>query len=198
MAIHRYERHTNKKSRNYWTQDEFNKFLDTVNDRLDLRLAFVVSYWTGIRIGELLALTYQDINLEDKTISVNKSYQRLNGKGVLTSPKTSNSVRMITMPDFLVEEFREYYGQLNETMESKRVFKLEKSDLEHYMAYAIEKSGVNRISIYELRHSHKNMLVSIGADPQEIARHLGYSSPIPFVITESKLAGLLDKKHGEV
>lgn len=66
------------------------------------------------------------------------------------------------------------------------------------MAYGIEKSGVNRISIYELRHSHKNMLVSIGADPQEIARHLGYSSPIPFVITESKLAGLLDKKHGEV
>lgn len=94
MAIHRYERHNNKKSRNYWTQDEFNKFLDTVNDRLDLRLAFVVSYWTGIRIGELLALTYQDINLEDKTISVNKSYQRLNGKGVLTSPKTSNSVRI--------------------------------------------------------------------------------------------------------
>lgn len=44
MAIHRYERHNNKKSRNYWTQDEFNKFLDTVNDRLDLRLAFVVSY----------------------------------------------------------------------------------------------------------------------------------------------------------
>ena len=194
MAIHRYERHNNKKSRNSWTQDEFNKFLDTVNDRLDLRLAFVVSYWTGIRIGELLALTYQDINLEDKTISVNKSYQRLNG---ITSPKTLNSVRMITMPDFLVEEFREYYSLLNETMESKRVFKLEKSDLEHYMAYGIEKSGVNRISIYELRHSHKNMLVSIGADPQEIARHLGYSSPIPFVITESKLAGLLDKKHGE-
>lgn len=52
MAIHRYERHNNKKSRNYWTQDEFNKFLDTVNDRLDLRLAFVVSYWTGIRIGD--------------------------------------------------------------------------------------------------------------------------------------------------
>lgn len=197
MAIHRYERHNDKITRNYWTQDEFNKFLETVNGRSDLRLAFVVSYWTSIRIGELLALTYQDINLEDKTISVNKSYQRLNGKGVITPPKTSNSVRMITMPDFLVEEFREYYNQLNETVESKRVFKLEKSDLEHYMAYGIEKSGVNRIRLYELRYSHKNMLVSIGADPQEIARHLGYSSTIPFAITESKLAKLLDKKHGE-
>lgn len=197
MAINRYEKHNNKKSRNSWTQDEFNKFLDTVNDRLDLRLAFVVSYWTGIRIGELLALTYRDINLEDKTISVNKSYQRLNGKGVITPPKTSNSVRMITMPDFLVEEFQEYYNQLNETVKSKRVFKLEKSDLEHYMAYGIEKSGVNRICFYDLRHSHKNMLASIRADPKEIARHLGYSSPISFVITENKLAELLDKKHGE-
>lgn len=62
MAIHRYERHNNKKSRNYWTQDEFNKFLDTVNDRLDLRLAFVVSYWTGIRI-QILFHMLQTINL---------------------------------------------------------------------------------------------------------------------------------------
>ena len=42
-------------------------------------MAFLLLYWTGMRIGEL-ALTYNDINLEEKTISINKSYQRLKGR----------------------------------------------------------------------------------------------------------------------
>ena len=56
--------------------------------------------------AELLALTYNDINLEEKTISINKSYQRLKGKDMITQPKTPKSIRVITMPDFLAEELR--------------------------------------------------------------------------------------------
>ena len=61
-------------------QEEFNVFLETVSDKPETRKAFLLLYWTGMRIGELLALTYNDINLEEKTISINKSYQRLKGK----------------------------------------------------------------------------------------------------------------------
>lgn len=61
-------------------------------------MAFLLLYWTGMRIGELLALTYDDINLEEKTISITKSYQRLKGKDVITQPKTPKSIRIITMP----------------------------------------------------------------------------------------------------
>ena len=75
-------------------------------------MAFLLLYWTGMRIGELLALTYNDINLEEKTISINKSYQRLKGKDMITQPKTPKSIRVITMPDFLAEEFREYCSHL--------------------------------------------------------------------------------------
>jgi len=89
--------------KDFWMQDEFNEFLKTVEDKPDARLAFLVLYWTGMRIGELLALTYYDVNLEEKTISINKSYQRLKGKDVITQPKTPKSIRVITMPDFLVE-----------------------------------------------------------------------------------------------
>ena len=70
--------------KDFWMQDEFNEFLKTVEDKPDARLAFLVLYWTGMRIGELLALTYYDVNLEEKTISINKSYQRLKGKDVNT------------------------------------------------------------------------------------------------------------------
>ena len=66
--------------KDFWMQEEFNVFLETVSDKPETRMAFLLLYWTGMRIGELLALTYNDINLEEKTISINKSYQRLKGK----------------------------------------------------------------------------------------------------------------------
>ncbi len=75
-----------------------------------------------MRIGELLALTYNDINLEEKTISINKSYQRLKGKDMITQPKTPKSIRVITMPDFLAEEFREYCSHLYGIMKKERLF----------------------------------------------------------------------------
>ena len=58
MAIHRYERHNNKKVGITGHRMSLINYLDTVNDRLDYDCV-VVSYWTGIRIGELLALTYR-------------------------------------------------------------------------------------------------------------------------------------------
>lgn len=106
--------------KDFWMQEEFNDFLETVSDKAETRMAFLLLYWTGMRIGELLALTYDDINLEEKTISITKSYQRLKGKDVITQPKTPKSVRIITMPDFLADEFREYCSHLYGIMKNER------------------------------------------------------------------------------
>ena len=160
--------------KDFWMQDEFNEFLETVEDKPDARLAFLVLYWTGMRIGELLALTYHDVDLEEKTISINKSYQRLKGKDVITQPKTPKSIRVITY-------------------------------MEHNLINGIKESGVKKIRLHDLRHSHASMLVDMGVAPLEIAERLGhekvettlntYSHLYPS--TQSKLAGLLDKKHEE-
>ena len=71
----------------FWTKQEFKQFLVTVENKPETKMAFLLLYWTGMRIGELLAITYNDIDLEKRTISVNKSYQRiynlyLDGKSV--------------------------------------------------------------------------------------------------------------------
>ena len=58
-------------------------------------MAFLLLYWTGMRIGELLALTYEDIDLEKRIISISKSYQRLDGKDVITPPKTWVTLRNV-------------------------------------------------------------------------------------------------------
>ena len=140
--------------KDFWMQEEFNAFLETVSDKPETRMAFLLLYWTGMRIGELLALTYNDINLEEKTISINKSYQRLKGKDMIMQPKTPKSIRVITMPDFLAEEFREYCSHLYGIMKKERLFRFTKSHMEHCMATGIERSGVKRIRLHDLRHSH--------------------------------------------
>ena len=140
--------------KDFWLQEEFNDFLETVSDKPETRMAFLLLYWTGMRIGELLALTYNDINLEEKTISINKSYQRLKGKDMITQPKTPKSIRVITMPDFLAEEFREYCSHLYGIMKKERLFRFTKSHMEHCMAAGIERSGVKRIRLHDLRHPY--------------------------------------------
>ena len=75
----------------FWTIDEFRQFVDCVMDKRQSYMSFMILYWTGMRLGELLALTPADIDLEKHTISITKSYQRLGKKDVVTPPKTPKS-----------------------------------------------------------------------------------------------------------
>ncbi len=75
----------------FWTQEEYQAFIEQVADKPISYYAFEILYWTGIREGELLALTPADFDFTKKTLRINKSYQRLEGKDVITGPKTPKS-----------------------------------------------------------------------------------------------------------
>ena len=92
----------------FWTKDEYLKFADAMMDKPLSYYAFEMLYWCGIREGELLALTPTDFDFEAGTVSINKSYQRLKGKDVITTPKTKKSNRVIKMPKFLCGEMEDY------------------------------------------------------------------------------------------
>lgn len=190
-------------AKDFWREEEFYTFLAAVEGRPETRIAFLILYWTGMRIGELLALTYGDINLEKRIISVTKSYQRIDRKDVITPPKTPKSIREITIPEFLAKELEEYCSHLYGIMKNERMFHFTKSHMEHALVSAIERSGVKRIRLHDLRHSHASMLVDMGVAPLEIAERLGhekvettlntYSHLYP--ATQNKIAGLLDQNH---
>ena len=107
-----------------------------------------------MRIGELLALTYEDIDLEKRCITINKSYQRLNGKDMITPPKTPKSNRKISIPSFLVEELKEYCSMLYGITANERMFRFTKSLMEHEMVRGIKATGVRRIRLHDLRHPY--------------------------------------------
>ncbi|MFQ9894214.1 MAG: Arm DNA-binding domain-containing protein, partial [Emergencia sp.] len=99
-----------RKEMKFWTKDEYKKFADEMMDKPVSYYAFEVLYWCGIREGELLALTPADFDFVKGTLTINKSYQRLKGRDVITTPKTKKSNRTIKMPQFLCEEMQEYLG----------------------------------------------------------------------------------------
>ena len=101
--------------------------------------------------AELLALTYNDIDLEKRTISVNKSYQRIEGRDIITPPKTPKSKRIITIPPFLTEELKEYTSHLYGIMADERMFRFTKSYMEHEIIRGIKASGVKRIRLHDDR-----------------------------------------------
>ena len=138
----------------FWTKEEYLKFIEKVKDKPYSYQAFQILYWCGLRVGELLALTPQDIDFDNKVIRITKSYQRLEGKDVVTDPKTPKSKRNVSMPDFLCEELKEYLGRLYGLLPTDRIFHLTKSFLHHEMTRGAGKAGVKRIRIHDLRHPY--------------------------------------------
>ena len=138
----------------FWTKEEYLKFAEVMMDKRLSYYAFEILYWCGIREGELLALTPADFDLDKGLLSITKSYQRLNGKDVITDPKTPKSVRVVQMPDFLTEEIRDYLKSLYKVKPTDRIFEVTKYYLHHEMDRGAKEAGGKRIRIHDLRHPY--------------------------------------------
>lgn len=138
--------------------------------------AFEMLYWCGIREGEMLALTPKDFDFKAETVTINKSYQRLKGRDVITTPKTKKSNRTIKMPKFLCEEMQEYLGMFYGAEENDRIFHVSKSYMHHEMDRGAKEAGVKRIRIHDLSHSHVSLLIEMGFTALAIADRLGHES----------------------
>jgi integrase len=158
----------------FWTKEEYLKFSEVMKEKPVSFYAFEVLYWTGIRCGELLALERGDFNTNDKTLRINKSYQHLQGKDYITSPKTEKSNRVIELPDFLCREMEDYFGMLYKCDEHTRLFNFSKSYLHHEMDRGAKEAGVKRIRIHDLRHSHVAHCIELGFSPVAIAERMGH------------------------
>ncbi|MFI3171710.1 MAG: site-specific integrase [Eubacteriales bacterium] len=160
----------------FWTREEYQLFSKAIMDKDVSYYAFEMLYWTGVRIGELMALTMEDFDFQKQTVRINKSYQRIEGEDVITSPKTPKSVRTINIPKFLVEEMKEYFAMLYKYKKDDRIFQISKSFLHHEMDRGSKSSGVKRIRIHGLRHSHISLLIELGFSALAIADRVGHES----------------------
>lgn len=160
-----------------WSKGELNSFLDAVSNKPKVYYAFETLYWTGIREGELLALTPNDFDFAACTLTINKTYHRRNGEDVIGPPKTKRSYRTISIPQFLSDDIRRYIRDVAKTAPDERIFKgILKGTLYREMRRGCAASGVKVIRVHDLRHSHVSTLIAIGFSAVAIADRMGHES----------------------
>ena len=160
----------------FWTTEEYLKFSEQVVDRPEMFYAYEILYWCGLREGELLALTAKDIDTKSRTISVTKSYSRLNGRDIISKPKTKKSERVIALPRFLAQELQEYMEMEWEPNGDERLFPFTKYALNNTLKTAAKLAGVKEIRVHDLRHSHVSLLINLGFTAVAIADRMGHES----------------------
>ncbi|GAA4653954.1 site-specific integrase [Anaerocolumna aminovalerica] len=178
----------------FWTKEEFKTFIACINNPSGYA-ALNTLYWTGIRVGELFAITPSDIDFDNKVLTINKSLQRIGGKDIVTAPKTPKSNRLITIPDFLNNILKNYLDMLYDLKPTDRIFPFTKSFLYNEIKRGSKASGIRTIKIHELRHSHASLLIELGFSPLLIAERLGHEKVETTLNTYSHL---YPSKHEEV
>lgn len=185
----------NADSIEFWTVEEFKMFMNIVEDKPTSKAVFNILFWTGMRSGELLALSLNDFDFAVQTVSINKNYARMGNQDLILEPKTPKSKRTITLPKFLCELIQDYSSRLYDYEPNDRLFHVTKYFLHHEMDRGCKKSGVKRIRIHDLRHSHASLLIEMGFSPLLISERLGHEN---IETTLQTYSHLYPNKHSEV
>ncbi len=159
-----------------WTLEEFHQFMGVMEDRPMCYMAFLILFWTGLRLGEMLGLTIADIDLVNRTVRVNKSLQRIHGYDIITEPKTPKSNRLVSMPQLLADKLEKYIANMGASNPEARIVPLSRTVLGREFKRGIRRSGVKDIHIHCLRHSYTALIASLGASPVEAAERLGHEN----------------------
>ncbi|MEK5069573.1 site-specific integrase [Sporosarcina sp. FSL K6-1508] len=183
----------------YFEKDELHKFLNTAKKISDEDyVIFLVLAWTGLRIGELCALKWSDVNFEERLIRVTKTYYSEYYKiedFKITPPKTKKSIREIEVEDDVIEVLSKHKGMQDELKakmkglyhdhdfiyaRSKRSFcgyPIGTQSMRYRMKIIINQSGIKkRLSPHSLRHTHTSLLAEAGVGLPEIMARLGHKS----------------------
>lgn len=160
----------------YWTVDEFNQFIQC-EDKPMYRSAYLALFWCGLRCGELMALTGNDIDIEKRTISITKTYTRLTGrKDSITSPKTPGSKRVVSAPSVVIDAIKEYTDRIYDYDKNARIWQIHSKSLRDRMYHIADYAGVKKIRIHDLRHSHASYLINNNVPVKLISQRLGHEN----------------------
>ncbi|EPH74709.1 MULTISPECIES: tyrosine-type recombinase/integrase [Enterococcus] len=182
-----------KKEIDFWTLDEFTTFISHIDkNKPFLKVFYQFAFFTGMRAGEMIALTWSDIDFYNQTVRINKSAKLINGNYVTTTPKTESSNRYITIntkitsmlkkwqeiqPKLLIDNFQ------NIDSDKLLVFQYnEKHPSSDYYSKQIKKIiakndlNLKPIRLHDFRHSHVALLIHNNEKNTTIKERLGHSS----------------------
>ena len=169
------------KEHTIWTHEEFKKFINAVDNDM-YKLFFETLFYTGLRLGECLALNWND--LKGNYIIVNKTLTRniKNGKKTVNSPKTATSYRKVKISNYLLNRLKEYKEKCHKYVEFENgwyifgnINPLSTTTVERKKNKYCKLAQVKQIKIHDFRHSHASQLLSSGVPITAISQRLGHS-----------------------
>ena len=185
---------TRKSIRPHYDEDQTRILVDNLEKltgkNIKYRVAILLDIFTGARLGELVGLEWNDVDLKNGIININKSSQYLSQKGVFTkSPKTESSIRDVAIPDFIVsllEEYKLWYEEQklicgNFWYESDRLFvqdngkPIHPSTISKWFEKFVKQIGLPVINFHGLRHTNATLLIAQQVDVATVSARLGHS-----------------------
>ncbi len=154
------------------------------------KVAIILTIFTGVRLGELMGLEWQDIDFKNGIISINRSSQYLSDMGVFTKvPKTESSIREIAIPEFIIsllEEYKLWYEEQKSIYSelwnnSDRLFvqadgkPMHPSTISKWFVRYVGQIGLPVINFHGLRHTNASLLVAQNVDIAVISARLGHA-----------------------
>ncbi len=192
------------KEMEFYTWDEFNKFISVEKD-LKWICLFETLYYCGLRKGELRELMWKNIDFNRKTLTVMQNVVNVKGEGgywLLTTPKTRTSNRTIPLSDKLYNdllkyknECKKYYGFNDKWFVFRDVNPIHPQTLRTKKNENADKAGVKQIRIHDFRHSCASLLINSGTNVTIVAKYLGHAK---IDETLNTYLHIFDNKMGEV
>ena len=180
-----------KPKRKYYDDEQCKILLENLETQeIKYKVAIIITIFTGVRLGELMGLEWDDIDFRNGIISINKASQYLSEKGVFTKdPKTESSIREVAIPDFVISLLEEYklwyeeqksiYGEL--WTNSDRLFvqadgkPMHPSTISKWFVKYVAQIGLPVINFHGLRHTNATLLISQNIDVAVVAARLGHA-----------------------
>ena len=183
-----------KPKRRYYDDEQCKILLHNLSllgeDQIKYKVAIILTIFTGVRLGELMGLEWQDIDFKTEIVSINRSSQYLADKGVFTkTPKAESSIREVAIPDFVVslleqyklwyDEQKSFYGEL--WTDSNRLFiqadgkPMHLSTISKWFVKYVAQIGLSVINFHGLRHTTATLLISQNIDVAVVAARLGHA-----------------------
>lgn len=159
---------------NFWTLEEYREFISKLDQTKNHYIIFQVLFWTGMRVGELLALTKKDIDLNKNQINIDKTYYRDGKNDIISAPKTSSSIRVVDIPQFLADELKAHMNRIYDLKDDQRLFPIGHEAVQHKLQRTIKEYNLKYIHVHCLRHSCAAYLISQNVPAIVIKERLGH------------------------
>lgn len=169
------------------TTEEQKQLTTVLLSKTDLsKPGILLSLYTGIRIGELCALRWENLSIENKTLRVRETMQRIQSpettekaktKIVITEPKSKCSIRDIPLPDFLLEIIKEFQNSPKSfVLTGERSKYIEPRTLQNRFQRYVSESGIQQANYHSLRHTFATRCVEVGFEIKSLSEILGHAN----------------------